>query len=461
MNDVLDLHQYLQLKVRSDKMEATLSLTEKWPEDETFPPVDEIKRFLAESKVTTGIDETELKNWCKSEGDHVIVVAKGRQAEPGEDGYLQSEIAAQDKERKDTSTLKALNLKEVLQIPSVSAGEKLAVLVPPTEGRDGVNVYGQTIPAKNGRPYRMRPGKNIETRNGVIYSTIDGQVSFGERIVNVFPLYEVSGDLDLKTGNIDFVGNVIIRGNVPTGFTIKAKGDIKIHGLVEGAQLIAEGSVLVTGGVAGNNRAEITAGVDVHASYINSAKVNAAHCIVVDRSIFHSQCVAGEDIVCLQGHIVGGSISAGKTIQANEIGNRMNTRTDLYLGVNETLLVREKEAESLLVETTDTIEKLAVVARKLIHKGKKSGLTNKEKMLLERQKKTYESMLEQKAVLEETLQTLRKHSVDFSQIYLALSGTMYANVTLHFGKYQKSVKTKHENVKFKLKDKEIRFEPLS
>lgn len=463
MENVMDLNRYFQLRVSPDRMEATLGLKEDWPVDEAFPTVEQVKQFLTESNVTHGIDDETIQAWCASTEKRgtPFVVAKGKRSKPGEDGYLQSQLDEEQKKKKDPDTLKSINLREVLSIPSVSAGEKLAVIVAPTYGEDGINVYGQVLPARQGRPYRMRPGKNIEIRDHVIYATIDGQVSFGERIVNVFPLYEVSGDLDLKTGNIDFVGNVVIRGNVPTGFKIKAKGDIKIFGLVEGANLTAEGSVLVTGGIAGNDRAKITAGVDVHASYINQATVRAAHHIVVERSIFHSQCIAGEDIQCLKGNIVGGSVSAGKTIQVKDVGNRMNTRTDLFLGVDETVLVREKEAKKLLYETNDTIEKLVIVAKKLIAKGKQSGLTAKEKMLLERQKKTYESMLEQKKALEETLATLQKNSVDYHQIYIALYGEMYPNVHIHFGKYQKNVKTKHTNVKFRLIDKEIRFEPLN
>ena len=46
---------------------------------------------------------------------------------------------------------------------------------------------------------------------------------------------DISGDVDLNIGNIDFNGDVNITGNVITGVTIRAMGSIYIGGYVEGA----------------------------------------------------------------------------------------------------------------------------------------------------------------------------------------------------------------------------------
>ena len=70
----------------------------------------------------------------------------------------------------------------------------------------------------------------------IMYAAIDGLFTLtGGETINVFPIYEVNGDVDYHTGNIDFVGTVVIRGNVLTGFRIRAAGDIRIVGGVEGA----------------------------------------------------------------------------------------------------------------------------------------------------------------------------------------------------------------------------------
>ena len=72
--------------------------------------------------------------------------------------------------------------------------------------------------------------------------------------INVFPVYEVNGDVDYNTGNIDFVGTIVIRGNVRSGFKVKADGDIRIIGSVEGAELEAAGSIEISAGIIGQNK---------------------------------------------------------------------------------------------------------------------------------------------------------------------------------------------------------------
>lgn len=73
-------------------------------------------------------------------------------------------------------------------------------------------------------------------------------------------VYEIKEDVSLKTGNIDFNGTVIIRGDVPTGFSIKASGDILIDGLVEAAHIEAKGSVTIVKGIVGSRTGGIIAG---------------------------------------------------------------------------------------------------------------------------------------------------------------------------------------------------------
>ena len=97
----------------------------------------------------------------------------------------------------------------------------------------GKDVYGNELKAKPGKKLRLRPGKNTIVQNNKVWATTDGQISISSNSVHVFPIFEVKGDLDLNTGNINFIGNVMVYGNVPSGYEIEAGGDVKIIGLVE------------------------------------------------------------------------------------------------------------------------------------------------------------------------------------------------------------------------------------
>ncbi|MBO6100931.1 MAG: DUF342 domain-containing protein, partial [Spirochaetaceae bacterium] len=38
--------------------------------------------------------------------------------------------------------------------------------------------------------------------------------------------------VNIKTGNITFLGTVIVKGNVDDGFNVKASGNIEVYGTV-------------------------------------------------------------------------------------------------------------------------------------------------------------------------------------------------------------------------------------
>src|SRR5690606_32591089 len=106
-------------------------------------------------------------------------------------------------------------------------GQLVATLVPPQAGKGGVGVNNEPLPPIFGKPARFKIGKNVvlNQEGNALYAAIDGLISLTEDgKVNVFPVYEVKGDVDYSVGNIDFVGTVVIRGNVLTGFKVKAAG---------------------------------------------------------------------------------------------------------------------------------------------------------------------------------------------------------------------------------------------
>src|SRR5690625_3097862 len=148
------------------------------------------------------------------------------------------------------------DFREVMKIPTVQKGDTLARIIPPTEGKDGRTVFNTVIQAKRGEPVKIRAGQNViyDEKDLTFYATSDGQVSVSANRINIHSLYEVREDISLKVGNIDFIGSVHIHGDVPSGFTIKAVGDIKIFGLVEAAKIEAGGSVFISEGIAGDRK---------------------------------------------------------------------------------------------------------------------------------------------------------------------------------------------------------------
>ena len=132
-----------------------------------------------------------------------------------------------------------------------------------------------------------------------IYSKCDGQAAFRSGKVTVDNVYIVQGDVDVTTGNVAFNGDIVVNGNVRTGFTVRAKGNIEINGVVEAAKIEAGKNVLIRDGVQGNKRAYIIAGGDVTAKFIESATVFAEGFIEAN-SILYSD-ITSEKSVTVKG----------------------------------------------------------------------------------------------------------------------------------------------------------------
>ena len=328
------MEEHFRISISKDRMSAKLDSL-KNIDQEFSVSVNELTTFLKKEKITYGLKNDLVAKICENAHsmNFPIVIAEGSPMKNGVDAYLVNEVRT-DK----TESREKFNFRNVLKIPSVKSGQLLASIIPPTPGTDGTDVSGRKIPAKNGKQLKIRPGKNVILNGTNFYSTSDGQLSLTNRMISVNPVFEVNGDIDLKTGNIDFIGNVEIRGNVPTGYEIKAGGDIKIHGLVEGASIHADGNIIISGGVTAGNRGNITAGGNIQATYLNQANVVAGQDVIVATSVLHSRVEAGGSIHCKEALVIGGRLFARGNFHMKDVGNRLFTRTELITGVDSTLV---------------------------------------------------------------------------------------------------------------------------
>lgn len=456
------MHTLFELHTSKNRLTSTISLKKEEVENIEIT-VEILKNFLKNAKIIYGIKEKVLEEIVKDPRaiQYPITVAEGCPPKNGNDGYLVNKTEIEEQSSTDYDQKKNFNLRNVMKIKSVKSGQLLASIIQPTIGIPGTSVYGNPIPAKNGRAIKLKPGKNVMFHLDSVYSTVDGQISITPNAVNVFPVFEVNGDLDLRTGNIDFIGNVIIRGNVPTGYTVKAGGDIKVIGLVEGATLVAGGSISITGGIAGGSRGHVEAAVSIYSNYLNQASCKAGNEIVVDSSILHSKIECGGQVICKKGHIIGGQISALKSIQAVDFGNHHYMQTILYIGDSQKQVEEEIQVQEEIKEVNESLRKLYTLADRLNRRLVSNGsITTQEKILLEKQKVTVKSLQRRLFELEERLQHLKEEHSTNDEAFLKASGVIFPNTQVHFGKYSKPIQNKLQAAKIYIHLGEIISVPI-
>jgi uncharacterized protein (DUF342 family) len=456
------LESSVAFSMSEDKMSAYLQVMEA--DDHNPFTVEGLRQLLNAYGVVFGIRTDALEKMAaspKSFGSTGLEVAQGRPPRNGEDGKIRLLIETEHDEsgpaRLDDGKV---DYREIRRLNSVSKGQLIAERLPAADGLPGMNVAGEVIAARDGKEARFPIGQNVvaDPERSRLYAVIDGLFVKTERNkFNVFPIYEINGNVDYKTGNIDFIGTVIVRGNVLGGFRVKAAGDIRVVGGVEGAELTADGSIEITGGIMAGNKGLVKAGRHIKCSFIQEGNLAAGEDVVVNQSIMHSQVRAGRSVICggAKGLIVGGLIQAGEKIEARIIGNTMSTPTVLEAGFapelrNEWTLLRqsvrtisencEKSDKALLL--LDNMAAAGTLTKEKQELRSKLALT--KKLAVQKLNEAKERIWEIEAALD---------LIDHAQVNV--TGTVYAGSKIVIGRYTRFMKDSTTRVSFRCSDGDI------
>ena len=286
-----------------------------------------------------------------------ILVAEGTPPIDGRDAYIQYNFEHdQGKVRLREGNNGRVNFRELNIIQNVVEKQPLARKIPPEKGTPGHTAKGISIPAKDGKDIPIPVGTNVhlDTDGETILSDISGQVLVVNGLINVEPVYTVDGDVNLKIGNIDFNGTVIINGNVDDGYSVRAEGNIEVNGSVAKSVLEAKGDIIIHQGINGKGGGSISAGQSFWARFIENANIKAGNMVVASDGIINSYVDAVNRIVCRgkRACIMGGRLRACEEISAKVLGNSTSgTETICEVGYNPK---SKEELDKLLIVKTET-----------------------------------------------------------------------------------------------------------
>ncbi|GMO41383.1 MAG: FapA family protein [Termitinemataceae bacterium] len=296
---------------------------------------------LNNNGVTYGIDEKFLASFAdKPVFGEQVCAAKGKKAVDGINTYIEYYFETdQSKVRLKEKSDGKVDFKELNIIQNVFEGEKLARVIPSTRGELGFTVCGKSLDTKDGKDIPVMLGKNVHfAEDGVtILSDQNGQVVMLNNKINVESVYTVDGSVNLKTGNITFLGNVVVTGNIEEGFSVKASGNVEVYGTVDRASIDAEGDVIVRAGITGKDGTVVSAGRSIWAKFIENATLNSGCMVVVSDGIINSVVDAAKRIICegKRAAIIGGRLRAGEAIRAKSLGSPSgNTETICEVGTD-------------------------------------------------------------------------------------------------------------------------------
>lgn len=311
-----------------------------------FPPVGygaEVSRemlyqALAAQGILYGVNTHLIDRWAMDREKylHLFLVATGKPAFDGANGNIvdsfpREAVRSLEVDEFDRVDYTALNL-----IHNVKQGQEICRLIKPTEGEPGRTVLDTEIPAKCGKSVPLPKGRNTEiSEDGtLLVASIAGDVEFTGRSFQVKPVLEIPGNVDFSTGNINFLGDINIRGDVLSGFTVRAMGNIQVAGVVEaGSTVEAGGDLVVVKGILGDGTTIIRAHRSIFSKYIENSTIYVRENLQTD-CIINSQIYSDGEVLVVSGRgtIIGGRIWAAKRINALTVGARSECRTSVMLG---------------------------------------------------------------------------------------------------------------------------------
>ena len=326
----------IRVLVARDRMEASLQIT--------LPPgccplaMDELLEEIKKNGVIFGLNDEYVKKGYDCPGFRVVC-AKGQQPVNGENAYIKYHVSMDNNGRPSEVADGGVDFKNLNLFTMVQEGDLLAEKVPATLSTPGIDVLGNPVIGKSGKDIPIPLGKNVQVVNGnTLVAMIAGQLLIANNKINVVPVIEIKADIDVSTGNIEFMGDVIVHGSVQPGFTVKADGNVEIFGTISGGTVEGK-NVIIKMGIQGMHRGYIKAKENIVAKFIENATVHAGTDIMVSDVVLNSRISAGKKILVegRRGLIVGGTVMAGEEIRAKVVGTHMNTVTTLEVGVNPML----------------------------------------------------------------------------------------------------------------------------
>lgn len=453
------------LHIDEQRMWVGLTIKEPTGEETMSISPEFIENYLRENGIRSGLCHEAIAALAYDvQYGTQVVVARGKQPVKGRDGMYRFLVALEDmKAKPKINDDGSVDYHNSLKLAMVEEGQVFAVYEPPTSGEYGYTVFSEMLQPVKGRPLPPLRGRGFSvSEDGTQYTAnFAGRIYKENERIMIQNIYVVKGDLDISQGNIVFNGDVEIRGDVRSGFSVEAQGDVFIGGHVGASRIKAGRNVTIRKGVQGRGKCEITAGGDVACSFLERCIIRAQGNVYAD-SILNSIIVARKQVLVQSrlGVIVGGEVTGMQGIYAKEAGCDVGLQTDLRIGADIELMRRrnhlQREQKKVLDEI-DLLDKNLKVFESL-EPQKRNKETESMRMKILRAKVLKQT--QSKQLDEEIVQITQETETANRDSEVVVSGIAYPGVHVYMGREGYAVKEACKAVRFRLQGTKMAAEGI-
>lgn len=281
----------------------------------------------------------------------------------------------------------------------------------------------------------------------LVLADANGYVFYNDGLITVKRMLNVRHDVDFHTGNIFFVGDVAVHGDLRAGFEVQGN-NVLIKGIIEGGVVRSRGSLVVEGGARGGagRHCKLDAGDTLRIAFAEGAELRAHGNMLVERFCVHSTIYAASNLV-VRGRLHGGTVHSNGLVYAEQcVGNDKGTQTRINLGYDPYSVRKLERFEQRIRELTERITHYEAVAGHM-----DPDASDTARRLAAARKKLQRLIAQRKALWH----SLSQDEANAARCRLVVPGKIYPGVEIAIGRAFHLVEREASNVCFVLEDEEI------
>ncbi|MFT5692319.1 MAG: hypothetical protein ACI92E_001651 [Oceanicoccus sp.] len=467
-------------EVAADKMSAAISTFAayggKWLTEDVFD-----EAFL-DSKLEANFCDMSIRERALSgEILNKTALSKGTPPVDGIDGSLTPLVDEMVYFAPKVNDKGVADLLEVNDFTVVDIGTSLMRKTPATAGKDGRDVFGEIVPATEGKEIlfaEQLEGAEIDPSDEhLLLAARKGHPLVKKNSVVIDSTLHVN-NVNTRIGNINFDGSLLVDGDVTAGVDVEVSGSIIIKGVVTHAAIRAGGEVIINGGVMGevseaNDSTGDSAfgdGLSTHISAVGGIKAQYLSLTSVESqkeieiAEYCSHCTVRTQGKLLlgqsrgKGRLMGGTYYAKDGVFARVLGTDANIKTYVSAGFTKELQEKNDDLLAAIRSKVGQSNKLAVMLQDIIAVGKKSALPPQK---IEKAKKLRIAVIAIRAEIDEMkakVTELRSVFKESEQVAIEVGSTLYPNVSISVNAVDFVVRKESKGGKFTRSGNDIRWE---
>ncbi len=322
--------------------------------------VEDMKAVLKDEHVKYGIDEDMLEEIALNKlYDKVFTVARGTPAVDGEDGFVKNMYEQVKKLVPRKLEDGSVDYRDLGLVVNVKENDIICEITYETQGEIGMNVFGQEIHPRPGKPPVVPSGVNtvLSADKTKLYAAQSGNLIYKNGTFGIETTFVIHEDVCVSTGNINFLGDVVIKGSVQEGFSVTAGKSITVYGMVSAATLTAQGDITVKNGVFNSTVTSAEGNINIGFGE-NDTIITRGN--LTSTSLIGCKIKIEGDLECTKnpGALVGGECSVMGNFYVAQLGHKNYIHTVVSVGSVTNLVMEMDSLEKECAKIDEYIAKI-------------------------------------------------------------------------------------------------------